>query len=80
MSPLVAQPVFTHDADGELVQIRWNGDDRGVVGGKAWEGKMEDWFEAVRVWEEIIRSKEASLWSQMERGTAVSKWIFSLPL
>ena len=79
MAPLVAQPVFTHDpATGELVQVRWNGDDRGVVGGKAWEGKMEAWFEAVRVWEGILRSEEAALWTVMETGTAVSTYPLSL--
>lgn len=73
MSPLVAQPVFTHNGKGELVQIRWNADDRDVVGGLAWEGKMEEWFEAVRAWEAILRSEEMALWSKMEVGTAVSK-------
>ncbi|KAL8276320.1 hypothetical protein RQP46_011286 [Phenoliferia psychrophenolica] len=73
MAPLVAQPVFTHDADGELVQIRWNGDDRDVVGGKAFEGKMEEWFEALRVWEGILRAEESELWTVMETGTAVRK-------
>lgn len=71
MSPLVAQPVFTHNGKGELVQIRWNADDRDVVGGLAWEGKMEEWFEAVRAWEAILRSEEMALWSKMEVGTAV---------
>lgn len=81
MTPLVAQPVFTHDpATGELVQVRWNGDDRGVVGGKAWEGKMELWFEAVRVWEGILRSEEAALWTVMETGTAVSTYSHSYSL
>lgn len=52
--------------------MRWNSDDRATVGGAAWEDKMEEWFEAVRVWEEILRSEEATLWSVMESGTAVS--------
>lgn len=73
LTPLIPQPVFTH-LNGELVQIRWNGDDRDVVGGPGWEGKMEDWFEAVRVWEGIIRSEEAELWTEMEMGTAVSEY------
>ncbi|KAM0750935.1 Trimethyllysine dioxygenase [Meredithblackwellia eburnea MCA 4105] len=71
MSPLVPQPVFTHDQKGELVQVRWNGDDRAPVGGKEFEGKMDKWFEAVRVWEAILRSEEAELWTVMEQGTAI---------
>ena len=74
MAPLVAQPVFSHDpADGALVQVRWNGDDRDVVGGKQFEGRMEEWFEALRAWEAILRSDEAALWTVMETGTAVSQ-------
>jgi trimethyllysine dioxygenase len=74
MTPLVPKPVFNHDQNGELVQVRWNGDDRGVVGGPAWEGKMDEWFEGVRAWEAILRSEEATLWSKMEMGTAVSEF------
>lgn len=72
MSPLVAKPVLEY-AGGELVQVRWNGDDRGVVGGEGWEGRMEGWFEAVRKWEAILRSEESELWTKMEPGTAISK-------
>jgi trimethyllysine dioxygenase len=75
LKPIVHSPVFSHDSNGTLIQIRWNADDRAPVGGKEWEGKMEEWFEAVRVWEEILRSKEASLWTKMEMGTAVSMLI-----
>lgn len=74
MKPLTPSSVFTHDSRGELLQVRWNADDRAPVGGNAWEGKMEEWFEAVRVWEEILRSEEANLWTNMEMGTAVSKF------
>lgn len=41
---------------------------------------MEAWFEAVRVWEGIIRSQEAELWSVMEMGTAVSESFLSLSM
>lgn len=78
MAPLVPKPVFNHDQTGELVQVRWNGDDRGVVGGPAWEGKMDEWFEGVRAWEAVLRSKEATLWSKMEMGTAFSEFEPSL--
>lgn len=75
MRPLTKKPVFNHDERGELVQVRWNGDDRGVVGGEGFEaeGVMEAWFEGLRAWEGILRSEEATLWSEMEMGTAVSE-------
>ncbi|GJN90349.1 hypothetical protein Rhopal_003359-T1 [Rhodotorula paludigena] len=72
LRPLRRFPVFNHDEDGALVMVRWNGDDRGVVGGEAFEGaRMDDWYEALRVWEGILRSEEAQLWTKMEMGTAV---------
>ncbi|GAA5820975.1 hypothetical protein JCM3770_006155 [Rhodotorula araucariae] len=72
LRPLRRFPVFNHDERGELIMVRWNGDDRGVVGGEAFEGaKMDEWYEALRVWEGILRSDEAQLWSKMEVGTAV---------
>ncbi|GAA5897368.1 hypothetical protein JCM5296_004144 [Sporobolomyces johnsonii] len=72
LRPLRRYPVLNHDEHGELVQVRWNGDDRGVVGGEAFEGsKMDEWYEALRAWEGILRSDEAQLWSKMEMGTAI---------
>lgn len=87
MRPLVTRPVFEHarnhyvapggqvEVEDELVQVRWNADDRGVVGGPGWgEGTMRRWFEALRAWEGVLRSDEAQLWSRMEMGTAVSEF------
>lgn len=75
MRPVRNLPVLNHDENGELVMVRWNGDDRGVVGGAAFEGeKMDRWYDALRVWEDILRSDEAQLWTKMEVGTAVSEW------
>ncbi|GAA5883111.1 hypothetical protein JCM3774_002859 [Rhodotorula dairenensis] len=72
MRPLRRYPVFNHDESGQLVMVRWNGDDRGVVGGDAFEGEtMDKWYDALRTWEAILRSDEAQLWSKMEVGTAV---------
>lgn len=79
MNPLIDYPVFLHDSKGELKQIRWNSDDRAPVGGgKAWLGKMDLWYHAVREWEKILRSEESSLWSGMKMGTAVSEYYFLL--
>jgi len=75
MKPLKRYPVFNHDENGELVQVRWNGDDRAVVGGEAFAGqRMDDWYEALRVWEGILRSEVSQLWTEMEMGTAISEF------
>ncbi|GAA5926836.1 uncharacterized protein JCM15063_000382 [Sporobolomyces koalae] len=73
MRPLRQFPVLNYDQDGQLVQVRWNGDDRAVLGGPgALEGdKMDEWYEALRVWETILRSEESQLWTRMEMGTAI---------
>jgi trimethyllysine dioxygenase len=77
MRPLKGEPVFSHDEMGDLVQVRWNGDDRGVVGGHAFNGKLvEKYYKAVRIWENILRSPEAQLWTKMEPGTAISAFFF----
>ncbi|GAA5981328.1 hypothetical protein JCM11641_005285, partial [Rhodosporidiobolus odoratus] len=70
--PLSRYPVFNHDDRGELVQVRWNGDDRGPIGGLAFKGKNVDrWYHAIRKWENVLRSDEAQLWTKMEPGTAI---------
>ncbi|KAM0786448.1 hypothetical protein ACM66B_001910 [Microbotryomycetes sp. NB124-2] len=72
MRPLSGMPALNHDEHGRLVQVRWNGDDRGVVGrGSQWQNKMDEWYEALHVWESILRSDESALWQQMQMGTAV---------
>ncbi|KAK4047389.1 hypothetical protein OIV83_005436 [Microbotryomycetes sp. JL201] len=72
MRPLAGMPVLNHDEHGKLVQVRWNGDDRGVVGrGSQWSDKMDEWYDALHVWETILRSDESALWQQMQMGTAV---------
>jgi len=71
--------VLEHDPEsGELIEVRWNGDDRAVVGGEQFGGssKMDEWYEALRVWEGILRSDEMQLWSEMKMGTAISKPFF----
>ncbi|GAA5888651.1 hypothetical protein JCM6882_009032 [Rhodosporidiobolus microsporus] len=72
MRPLRSFPIFNHDEHGELVMVRWNGDDRGALGGQQFMGFLvEKWYKAVRSWETILRSDEAQLWTKMEPGTAV---------
>ena len=74
--------VLQHDrASEELIGVRWNGDDRAVLGGEGFGGdKMEEWYEALRVWEGILRSPEMQLWTEMKMGTAISKLSLSSSL
>jgi len=74
--------VLQHDPSSEeLTRVRWNGDDRAVLGGEGFGGdKMEEWYEALRVWEGILRSREMQLWTEMKMGTAISKLSLSSSL
>jgi trimethyllysine dioxygenase len=53
----------------KLQQVRWNNDDRGVVG--LWEPHgfgAEKWYDAARKWDEILRRKDMEYWAQLEPG------------
>jgi trimethyllysine dioxygenase len=65
--------VLRCDEDGRLLQVRWNNEDRGVIG-QGWSAKdVEDWYRAARRYEEILQSKEAEYWVQLEPGTMVGE-------
>jgi trimethyllysine dioxygenase len=74
--------VLEHDERGELVTVRWNGDDRGPV---SWEGEWEDsgktkveaFYDALRSWEGLLRGDGAEYWTALEPGKALSEWMFS---
>lgn len=83
--PTVARPVLEHDIDGHLAIVRWNGDDRAVIGqGLAWQGevqlddgrlvdKVTGFYEALKVWERLLRSEDSQYWFQLESGKPMSK-------
>ena len=73
--PVHSFPVLHHDPEtGNLMQIRWNNDDRAAVSGTQM-GRMDDWYEAARRWVEILRREEAEYWEQLKPGTPLSMLI-----
>ncbi|KAK3403525.1 Trimethyllysine dioxygenase [Sordaria brevicollis] len=68
ISPDKLYPVLELDEDtGELHRVRWNNDDRGVVPfGEKYT--PQEWYEAARKWDEILRRKSSELWVQLEPG------------
>jgi trimethyllysine dioxygenase len=57
----------------ELMQVRWNNDDRGVVGLKGDQGSTaDDWYDAARLWSDILRRKELEYWKQLKPGRPLS--------
>lgn len=88
IKPVIAKPVLEHDANGQLAVVRWNSDDRAVIGqGLAWQGevqlddgrvvdKVQGFYEALKVWEKILRSEDSEYWFQLEAGKPMSKFTF----
>lgn len=79
ISPDKRYPVLELDEDsGALRRVRWNNDDRGVVPfGEAFT--PEEWYEAARKWDGILRRKEVELWIQLTPGSVLGMLVpFSL--
>ncbi|KAK7691147.1 hypothetical protein QCA50_006250 [Cerrena zonata] len=51
-TPQGAYPVL-RQTNGELVQVRWNNDDRSVMNGLS-ASELEEWYDAVRLWNKFL--------------------------
>jgi len=60
---------------GELVQVRWNNDDRSVMKGLKAD-VVEEWYEAIRLWNKCLTSPDSEYWVQLQPGTAVGAFFF----
>lgn len=74
---------------GELVQVRWNNDDRAtmplVAGSEEGSGNgqgqgrgIEEWYEAARLWNDIVKKKENEYWEGLRPGRLVGEFALSL--
>ncbi|KAM7219949.1 Trimethyllysine dioxygenase [Rhypophila decipiens] len=71
ISPDKRYPVLEVDEDnGELMKVRWNNDDRGVVPFGE-EFTPLEWYGAARKWDEILRRKEVEVWIQLTPGSVL---------
>ncbi|KAF9069703.1 hypothetical protein BDP27DRAFT_1325233 [Rhodocollybia butyracea] len=70
-------PILTHDTSGNLIQVRWNNDDRSAVTslpslpGSGMTATMEEWYNALRTFHTLLSSPDSEFWVQLEPGTAV---------
>ncbi|KXN91691.1 Trimethyllysine dioxygenase [Leucoagaricus sp. SymC.cos] len=70
-SPPSGYPVLRRDrCTNELVQVRWNNDDRSVMNHLQPES-VEKWYEAIRAWNKCLKSPDSEYWVQLQPGTAV---------
>jgi trimethyllysine dioxygenase len=80
LRPTISQPVFRHDENGELAQVRWNNEDRGVIG-QGWSPEdVRAWYKAAKEYERLLKGEDAEYWVQLSPGTRVgeSQFITSL--
>jgi trimethyllysine dioxygenase len=66
-------PVLEIDeVTGELHRVRWNNDDRGVV---PFDTKVspDQWYDAARKWDSIIRRSSVEYWTQLSPGRPLSE-------
>lgn len=73
ISPDQRYPVLELDAGtGELRRVRWNNDDRGVVPfGERYS--PDEWYDAARKWDSILRRKDVECWVQLVPGQPLSE-------
>ncbi|KAI0703815.1 mitochondrial protein [Cytidiella melzeri] len=63
-------PVLSHGEGGELTQVRWNNDDRSTMSHLN-VAEVEEWYDAIRVWNKHLTSPDSEYWVQLAPGTAV---------
>ncbi|WWD21044.1 trimethyllysine dioxygenase [Kwoniella shandongensis] len=71
LRPTISQPAFSHDEKGQLSLVRWNNEDRGVVGRGWTPEEVKGWYQASRRFEELNRSEDAEYWVQLSPGTVL---------
>lgn len=70
-APTSGYPVLGHDSvQGRLRQVRWNNDDRSVMNHLE-PSKVEEWYDAIRLWNKTLSSPDSEYWVQLQPGTAV---------
>jgi trimethyllysine dioxygenase len=80
ITPDELYPVFEHSREqGELVRVRWNNDDRGVVPFMK-DFNPEQWYEAARAWNEILEDQSMKFWVKLQPGRLLSMRISPLGL
>ncbi|KAG8750476.1 hypothetical protein FRC11_010365 [Ceratobasidium sp. 423] len=62
--------ILKKDLNGELMRVRYNNDDRSAL--KYIDPVLvDDWYGALRSWNQCLTSPDAELWVQLTAGTAV---------
>lgn len=74
IQPYAPFPVLNHHpVSGELIQVRWNNDDRGTMDRWDDSGDVDAFYDALRNWNEVLRRPQSEYWEQLVPGRALSK-------
>lgn len=75
IQPCAPFPVLNHHpVDGELMQIRWNNDDRATMDNWGDSDEVDRFYEAIRHWTGILRRRDVEYGEQLVPGRALSKY------
>ncbi len=81
ITPARKFPVFNVHTDElgmkELMQIRWNNDDRATM--NLYTGtqySIDEWYEAARLWNSIVKDQRNEYWEQLVPGRPLSELQF----
>lgn len=77
LRPAISQPVLRHNEEGLLVQVRWNNEDRGVIGSRWRPEEVRGWYQAAKQFEELCRNEDAEYWVQLHPGTVLGAFTSS---
>ena len=61
---------------GELVQVRWNDDWSAIRGLEV--NVVEEWYDAIKFWNECLTSPDSEYWVHLQPGTAIGVLIIFL--
>lgn len=74
LRPVISQPVLRHDEYGHLAQVRWNNEDRGVIG-QGWQPEdVKAWYSAAKRFEDLLTSHDLEYWIQLTPGTVIGEY------
>lgn len=71
IQPDIPQPIFKHDLNGDLVQVRWNQSDRSTMDSWADPEDVPRFYAAIRQWYAIISSEKNEFFYQLKPGQAL---------
>ncbi|WVQ75444.1 trimethyllysine dioxygenase [Cryptococcus sp. DSM 104548] len=71
LRPPMSRPVFVHDEHRRLAQVRWNNEDRGVLGRGWTPEEVTEWYKAAKEYEALLKGEDAEYWVQLGPGTAL---------